>query len=96
MAGRKKELNIDELNFEQAIEILEDIVEKIETGQTGLEDAIAQYELGCKLIQRCKAILNEAERKIEILNKDISGQLNVQKSSDNFVSEIEESPEDSD
>ncbi len=87
---KSKKPDIDELSFEQAIGKLEEIVEKIETGQTGLEEAISQYELGCKLIQRCKSILNEAERKIEILNKDISGQLKPEPLSEELESEIDE------
>lgn len=65
----KKTEEIEKLSFEQAISKLEEIVDKVETGQTGLEDAISQYEVGCKLIQRCKTILGDAERKIEVLNK---------------------------
>ncbi len=92
MAGKKdKEPNIDKLTFEQAVEKLEDIVEKIETGQTGLEEAISEYELGCKLIQRCKTILSEAERKIEMLNKELSGQLTPQNPPDDFTKDIDNS-----
>ncbi len=71
--AKKKEINIDKLSFEKAITLLEEIVEKVESGEIPLEEAIDQYELGCKLIQRCKKILQDAERKIEILSKDIDG-----------------------
>ncbi len=68
--GKKNE-NTENLTFEQAITKLEEIVDRVETGQTGLEDAIKQYETGCKLIQRCKAILSDAEQKVEVLSKEI-------------------------
>jgi exodeoxyribonuclease VII small subunit len=50
----------------------------VETGQIGLEEAIGQYENGCKLVQHCKRILENAERKIEILSKGLDGELKGQ------------------
>ncbi len=67
--------NIGKLTFEQAISKLQEIVEKVETGQIGLEQAIGQYEIGCKLVQHCKKILEQAERKIEILSKGLEGKI---------------------
>ena len=69
---------IDQLNFEQALASLQEIVEKVETGRIGLEEAIAQYETGCKLVQHCKQILEKAERKIEILTKGLDNKLTPQ------------------
>jgi len=66
------------MTFEQAIGVLQEIVEKVETGQIGLEEAIGQYETGCKLVQHCKKILEGAERKIEILSKGLDGQIAAQ------------------
>jgi exodeoxyribonuclease VII small subunit len=53
-----------EPTFEQAIEQLEAIVERIESGEVGLEEAIKQYEQGAALIKRCRSILGAAEKKI--------------------------------
>lgn len=50
--------------FEQAVEQLEDLIEQIETGEIGLEDALKRYEDGTKLIGRCRKILDSAEKKI--------------------------------
>jgi exodeoxyribonuclease VII small subunit len=87
MAEKKTQnkMTIEKMNFEQAIATLQEIVEKVETGQIGLEDAIAQYETGCKLVQHCKQILEKAERKIEVLSKGLDGQLTSQP----FEAEIE-------
>lgn len=90
---KDKEKEIEKLSFEQAMERLEDIVVKIENGQTGLEDAISQYEYGCKLINRCRAILDEAERKIEMLDKDMSGRLRAKEVSGELSEEINEGKE---
>ena len=62
-----------ELNFEQAIDRLEDLVEQIESGEVGLEDALARYEQGQTLIKRCRGILDKAERRIAELTEDDQG-----------------------
>lgn len=61
------------LSFEQAIDRLEDIVEQIESGEAGLEEALAQYEQGQSLIKRCRGILEKAERRIAELTEDDQG-----------------------
>lgn len=62
-----------ELSFEQAIDKLEDIVERIESGEVGLEQALEQYEQGQTLIKRCRGILDQAERRIAELTQDADG-----------------------
>ena len=56
--------------FEDAVEQLEDLIEQIESGEIGLEDALKRYEDGTKLIQRCRGILDTAEKKIAELKVD--------------------------
>lgn len=63
------------VTFERALGKLEEIVEKIESGQTGLEESIARYEEGIKLIKQCRTILDAAEKKIQLLAKGQSGRL---------------------
>ena len=75
MADKKNNEGIENLTFEQAISRLQEIVEKVETGQIGLEQAIAQYETGCSLVRHCKQILESAERKIDVLSKTLDGEL---------------------
>ena len=59
-----------EPSFEQNLEKLQSIVEKIESGELGLEDMINQYEDGIKLIKACREILDTAELKINKLLED--------------------------
>ena len=61
--------------FEQAMEKLEGIVERIESGRTGLAESIAEYEQGVKLIRQCRTILDAAEKKIQLLAKGEGGKL---------------------
>ena len=57
------------LTFEQALGRLEKIVEQIESGQIGLEESIARYEEGIRLVKQCRTILDAAEKKIQLLAK---------------------------
>ncbi len=56
------------LNFEESIAQLERIVEQIAAGKVGLEESLVMYEKGMELVQRCRAILDSAEKRIEILS----------------------------
>ncbi len=61
--------------FEDALEKLEDIVKKMETGDLPLEEALKSFEEGIKLIRSCQSKLDEAGRRVEVLlGKDDSGQ----------------------
>ncbi len=55
------------LTYEQAIEELETIIERIEQGEIGLEESLAQYRRGAALLKRCRGILDTAEQQIEEL-----------------------------
>jgi len=57
------------LTFEQALAQLEKIVAQVEQGDVPLEKTIEKYEQGMKLIQHCRAILEQAEKKIELINQ---------------------------
>ena len=58
------------MSFEQAIKELTSIVEKIELGQTPLQESLSQYEKGMELIKHCREILQKAEEKIEKISKE--------------------------
>jgi len=66
------------LSFEQAIEQLEQLIEKIESGEVGLEQAIEHYEQGTHLIKRCRSILDSAEKRIAELTESETGELTVE------------------
>ena len=56
--------------FEQALGDREKIVTEVEQGKIGLEESIEKYEQGMKLIKYCRAILEQAEKRIETISKD--------------------------
>lgn len=65
MAKKSKQNEIEKLTFEQSIQALTEIVDKIETGQVPLQESLQQYEKGMALIKHCRGILLNAEKRIE-------------------------------
>ena len=61
--------------FEGALQELEDAADKLESGELGLDDSIKEFEKGIKLARYCQQKLEEAERKIEILQKGADGEI---------------------
>jgi exodeoxyribonuclease VII small subunit len=64
-----------DLTFEQALGQLESIVSAIEQGKIGLQESISEYEKGIKLLRRCRAVLADAEMKIQQLQLGDDGKL---------------------
>jgi exodeoxyribonuclease VII small subunit len=64
----------DEPTFEQALQRLEQIVQKLEKGDLPLEESLRHYEDGIRLSRLCHGKLEEAEGKIEMLMKDARGE----------------------
>ena len=58
---------MSELTFESAQQELEQIVERLERGNAGLDEAIKLWERGEELYRFCKERLDTAEGKIEEL-----------------------------
>ncbi len=78
--------------FETALEELEKVVERLESGELSLEDSLAAFEEGVRLVKFCNQKLTEVEKKIELLVKDKEGKLRLKALAD--VGE-EDSEEDS-
>jgi exodeoxyribonuclease VII small subunit len=57
----------DPPSFEAALASLEAIVHDLEDGDLGLAEALARYEQGIKHLRHCYDLLEQAERKIELL-----------------------------
>ncbi|MGA1844044.1 MAG: exodeoxyribonuclease VII small subunit [bacterium] len=64
----------DALNFEKALKRLEEIVHQLESGEPGLEDALRLFEEGVTLARLCNKRLEMAEKKIEMLTRDETGE----------------------
>jgi exodeoxyribonuclease VII small subunit len=56
--------------YEVKIDQLRQIIEKIEDGNTSLEESMKLYERGAVLVKECETLLAEAEVKISTLSRD--------------------------
>jgi exodeoxyribonuclease VII small subunit len=54
-------------DFEAALTELETIVEKMESGEQSLEEALAAFQRGIELTRTCQQGLKEAEQRVEKL-----------------------------
>ena len=61
------------MNFEGAMDRLEEIVEEMESGKMMLEELIVRYEEGMKLVKVCQERLASAEQRIEIITRNNAG-----------------------
>ncbi len=56
--------------YEKKMEQLRQIIEKIEDGNTSLDESMRLYEQGAALVKQCETLLAEAELKITTLSRD--------------------------
>ena len=56
-----------EMNFEAALERLEDIVDLLESGENQLEKSLELFEEGVKLVKLCNKKLEAVENSVKIL-----------------------------
>jgi exodeoxyribonuclease VII small subunit len=54
-------------NFEQSLKQLEQIVQKMESGELGLEQSLEQFEQGIQLAKSCQTALSKAELRVNQL-----------------------------
>ena len=59
-----------EFDFETALQELEQLVEKMENGNFGLEESLQQFERGVSLTRACQKALTDAEQKVRILMQE--------------------------
>lgn len=54
-------------SFEDKLQALETLVEKMEDGELNLADSLKHFENGISLARECQEALQNAEQKVEIL-----------------------------
>lgn len=64
---------MSDLRFEDAIKRLEEIVAELEKGDLQLDTALMMFEEGVRLSKECLKILDNAEKRVEILMQDRDG-----------------------
>jgi exodeoxyribonuclease VII small subunit len=61
------------LNFEAALEELEQLVERMETGELTLEESLKAFERGVVLTRDCQKALKDAELRVQALTETDEG-----------------------
>ncbi len=61
-------------DFEDALGKLEGIVKELEDGELSLEKSLARYEQGVRLARFCNSKLEEAEKRVEMLQINEDGE----------------------
>jgi len=53
--------------FEKSLQQLQDLVNKLESGELSLEQSVSTFEKGMELAKNCSDALTAAEQKVQIL-----------------------------
>ena len=61
------------VNFEAALEELEQLVERMETGELTLEESLKAFERGVVLTRDCQKALKDAELRVQALTETEAG-----------------------
>jgi exodeoxyribonuclease VII small subunit len=64
---------IETMSFEAALQELEHLVARLESGQASLEDSITLYERGARLKAHCDARLKSAQMRVDQIVETPSG-----------------------
>jgi exodeoxyribonuclease VII small subunit len=89
------ETNVAALKFEEAMARLETIVSELEKGDLPLDESLKIFEEGIKLSKTCLKMLDEAERKVEILIQDKDGKKRIRAFTLDAESDTLDKPDDS-
>lgn len=63
----------NELSFDQTLVQLRQVVDRLEGGQASLEDSLKAFEEGVGLARRGHALLDAAEKRVEVLTRGPNG-----------------------
>ena len=60
------------MNFEENVKRLQEIVEKLESGETKLDEVNTLFAEGADLTKKCYELLNESKGKVTVLREELS------------------------
>ena len=73
--AKKKAIKEEGSSFEARLARVEKIVERLESGEAGLDESLRLYAEGAELIKACRRTLKEAETRITQLAESAGGDL---------------------
>ncbi len=68
---------VENLSFEEALQKLEEIVQKLEAGTVTLEESISYYERGASLKKHCESKLKAATLRVEKITLGSDGEMKL-------------------
>jgi exodeoxyribonuclease VII small subunit len=91
MPPSQKKGTEENLQFEEAIEKLESIIERMESEQIPLQELLKDYEEGTKLLKLCRTRIDGARQKVDKINKELTnGSVMLESLEDDGISSDEE------
>jgi exodeoxyribonuclease VII small subunit len=63
-------ISTNSLDFETALAQLEQLVQKLESGDLSLEASLQEYERGVQLTRVCQQALKQAEQRVQLVHHD--------------------------
>lgn len=70
MSAKDLDKYLAKLSFEEASDLLNDLVQNIEAGKLALADAMLAYERAAALLSHLRSLLSQAEEKMTVINKE--------------------------
>ena len=74
---------IKDLDFEEAMDQLNEIIQGLESGEVKLSESVDKFELGSELAKHCKKLLDDAETRINAIKIDGTGDIISEQKIDN-------------
>ena len=62
-------------SYEESFARVEELVKELESGELSLKESLRKYEEAVKSMNRCYELLDQAQKKIELLVKDAEGRV---------------------
>lgn len=66
--AKKKSADNSEPSFEEAVERLEHIAARLESGELTLDQSLGAYEEGVKLLRHANSLLKKTRQRVEVLS----------------------------
>ena len=68
--AEKKEQSLEDQSLEEICSDLEQTIKEMEDGEISLEESFSLYQQGVLQLKNCGTILDEVEKKMQILGED--------------------------
>lgn len=67
---RMEEIVAKGFDIEESFQLLDDIVQKLESGNLPMNEALKLYKDGVKLVEKCNVQMDKVEKQIVILDEE--------------------------